>query len=79
MKRAKKQIKKLGTYLGRVTRDIGRKLQGHKELAESFASLLEMAKRLFLQKRDDKNTLYSQHAPEVGCIAKGKAHSLVAR
>ena len=74
MKRAKKQIKKLRTYLGRVTRDIERKALGRKELAESFASLLEMAKRLFSQKRDDKNKLYSLHAPEVECIAKGKAH-----
>lgn len=74
MKRAKKQIKKLRTYLGRVTRDIERKVPGRKELAESFASLLEMARRLFSQKRDDKNKLYSLHAPEVECIAKGKAH-----
>ncbi len=27
-----------------------------------------------MQKRDDKNKLYSLHAPEVECIAKGKAH-----
>jgi len=74
MKRAKKEIRKLKTYLGRVTRDIGRKILGREELGKPFASLLEMAKRLYSQKRDDKNKLYSLHAPEVECIAKGKAH-----
>ncbi|MCH8955546.1 hypothetical protein IIA28_09590 [candidate division KSB1 bacterium] len=33
-----------------------------------------MADRLLLQKRHDKNKLYSIHAPEVECISKGKAH-----
>jgi IS5 family transposase len=35
---------------------------------------LHQAKRLLAQKRHDKNKLYSLHAPEVECIAKGKAH-----
>ncbi len=29
---------------------------------------------MLTQKRDDKNKLYSLHAPEVECIAKGKNH-----
>ncbi len=33
-----------------------------------------MAKRLLKQKRTDKNNIYSVHAPETECIAKGKAH-----
>ena len=74
MRRAKKEIKKLKTYLGRVTRDIGRKLLERKELEKPFAPLLAMARRLFVQKRDDKNKLYSLHAEEVECISKGKAH-----
>jgi IS5 family transposase len=36
--------------------------------------LLELAKRLSRQKRDDKGKIYSVHAPEVECISKGKAH-----
>lgn len=36
--------------------------------------MLERAKRIFGQKRNDKNKLYSMQAPEVECIAKGKAH-----
>jgi IS5 family transposase len=32
-------------------------------------------RRLLAQKRDDKNKLYALHAPEVECIAKGKART----
>lgn len=71
-KRAKRQLRKLKTYLGRVTRDIERKL-GPDQLKE-FEKLLELSRRLLLQKRHDKNKLYSIHAPEVACISKGKSH-----
>jgi transposase, IS5 family len=30
--------------------------------------------KLLLQNREDKNTIYSCHEPQVLCIAKGKAH-----
>ncbi|SVD36748.1 uncharacterized protein METZ01_LOCUS389602, partial [marine metagenome] len=33
--------RKLKTYLGRVTRDIGRKISGNSELEKQFAPLLE--------------------------------------
>ena len=71
-KRAKRQLKKLKTYLGRVTRDIERKLSPE-QLAE-FEKLLSLSHRLLLQQRQDKNKLYSIHAPEVVCISKGKSH-----
>ena len=74
MKRAKKEVKKLKTFLGRVTRDIERKISGNSELKERFSNEMEMANRLLLQKRSDKGKLYSLHAPEVECISKGKAH-----
>lgn len=70
--RARKQLRKLKTYLGRITRDIERKLQP--EQLEEFEKLLGLSHRLFLQKRHDKNKLYSIHAPEVVCISKGKSH-----
>ncbi|MGL4371149.1 MAG: IS5-like element ISCca5 family transposase, partial [Alphaproteobacteria bacterium] len=73
-KRMKKEIKKLKNYLGRVTRDIERNIQGSVELQETFSSLLGMAKRLLAQKKDSSDKLYSLHAPEAYCIAKGKAH-----
>jgi transposase, IS5 family len=68
-KRARKSLKKLKVYLGRVTQDIERKVSGNVELEKRFASQLEMAHRLLAQQR-----LYSLHAPEVECISKGKAH-----
>jgi len=74
MKRSRKEVRKLKTYLGRVTRDIERKVSGNAELKKQFASLLEMGHRLLKQKRTDSKKLYSLHAPEVECIAKGKAH-----
>lgn len=36
--------------------------------------LLEKARHLLTQTKTSKNKLYSLHAPEVECIAKGKAH-----
>lgn len=73
MQRAKREQKRLKTYLGRVIRDIERKLDqqaAHLRLKR----LLEIAKRIHAQQRNDKNKVYSVHAPEVECIAKGKAH-----
>ena len=71
MKRSKKMTRKLKTYLGRVARDIERKLP---EPDAQLGELLAMAERLLLQQRNDKNKLYSIHAPEVECISKGKVH-----
>jgi len=73
-KKAKRQIRKLKTYLRRVRNDIARKIAGQTTLEREFEVLLALADRLLSQKRDDKNKLYSLHAPEVECIAKGKAH-----
>jgi transposase, IS5 family len=70
-KRARREQKKLWLYLGRVIRDIERKCQ---EPDFQLTTMLERAKRIFTQKRDDKSKLYSMQAPEVECIAKGKAH-----
>lgn len=71
-KRARRQRRKLKTYLGRVTRDIERKLQP--DQLKEFEKLLGLSHRLLSQKRHDKNKLYSIHAPEVVCISKGKSH-----
>ncbi len=61
-------------FLGRMYRDIVRKIKGQAELQAAFSSELALAKRLLGQQRQDKNKLYSLHAPEVECIGKGKAH-----
>jgi IS5 family transposase len=71
MKRARREQKKLKNYLGRVYRNI---LRNCPEPDAELRELLQMAKRLLTQQRHDKNKLYSLHAPEVECIAKGKAH-----
>jgi IS5 family transposase len=70
-KRARKETKRLKTMLGCVIRDILRKCskpEGH------FAEVLQIAQDIFNQRRNDTNKVYSVHAPEVECIAKGKAH-----
>jgi len=71
MRRARKETRRLRTYLGRVIRDIDRKCP---QPDRSFYMLLEIAKAIYEQKRDDHNKVYSLHALEVECISKGKAH-----
>jgi IS5 family transposase len=73
-KLAGRKLRKLKTYLRRARNDIARKIVADSSKAEAFKPLLEMADRLLTQKKGDKRKLYSLHAPEVECIAKGKAH-----
>lgn len=63
------------TWTGRLGRDIERKTAGEPDLVGARAFVLKRVKRLLAQKRDDKNKLYALHAPEVECIAKGKART----
>ena len=78
MNRAKAQTRKLRTYLGRTIRDIERKTHGDAVQPEHFKRLLLVTRRIHSQPRKraegDPPKLYSVHAPEVECIAKGKAH-----
>jgi transposase, IS5 family len=74
MKRAKRIEKKLHTWLGRVIRDIERKIANEAVLKSVFANGLEKANKIHQQKKEDTNKIYSWHAAEVECIAKGKAH-----
>jgi IS5 family transposase len=69
-KRANREMRRLRTYLGRVTRDLSRQIGSD----ERVQAELRLANRLLEQQRSDKNKIYSLHAPEVECIAKGKAH-----
>ena len=76
MKRAAKMTRGLKTILGRVLRDIQRKapsIQG-RIADEPLRELVVLAERLLAQTRTSKNKIYSVHAPEVECLAKGKAH-----
>jgi transposase, IS5 family len=74
MRRMRRELKRLKTYLGRVYRDVTRKVASDDSLLAHFACLLGLTERLLVQERTSKNKLYSLHAPEVVCIAKGKAH-----
>ena len=80
MKRMKREVKKLRTILGRVMRDVERKVDQIanprvQQLAEShLESELGLAKRVMAQEKTAKNKVYSAHAPEVECISKSKVH-----
>jgi transposase, IS5 family len=75
-KRANRALKTLRTYLGRVIRDITRKIEGDGWLEQVvFANILARARRVRDQKQHQRGPkVYSLHAPEVECIGKGKAH-----
>ena len=74
-KRKHKALKKLKSRLGRVVREILRKVEAQSiALNEKDKTLIEQCQRLLKQSRDSKNKLYSFHEPDVACIAKGKAH-----
>src|SRR5271167_4716570 len=74
-KRANRALRKLKTYLGRVIRDITRKIKGQAELESVFALPLSLSRRVREQRKNQRGKkVYSLHAPEVECIGKGKAH-----
>ena len=88
-RRLKKTVKRQRTILGVVMREIQRKLDAQAQLiadggtpckeppspkaASDLQMWLERAGRIRNQQRHDKNKLYALHAPEVECLAKGKA------
>src|SRR6202140_3404713 len=76
-KRANRALKKLRTYLGRVIRDIARKIEGRTDLLGQIVlgRMLALARQVLDQKQHQRGPkVYSLHAPEVECIGKGKAH-----
>jgi transposase, IS5 family len=76
MNRGRKQIKKVRNYLGRVIRDLERAIDRAPSLEAAFRDDLTKARKIHDQAADPKtpDKIYSWHAPEVECIAKGKAH-----
>jgi IS5 family transposase len=72
-RRMRRTTAKLKTVLGRVVRDLERRLPAQAESVQAaFAEPLALTWRLLAQQRQDKHKLYALHAPEVECIAKGK-------
>ncbi len=73
-KRLRRVLKRQRTVLGRLLRDIERKLPVASESQQvKLRVWLERAWRICRQRPKDKNKLYALHAPEVECIGKGKA------
>jgi IS5 family transposase len=75
-KRMRKALRTLRSRVGRVMRDVQRqasqvKGQDHTAVQE----LIAQTTRILSQKTEDKNKLYSLHAPEVECLAKGKTRT----
>jgi IS5 family transposase len=74
-RRAGRCLKTLRNQLGRVIRDIDRKVRGNPELVAAVQPELARAKLVHRQQRGERGAkIYALHAPEVECIGKGKAH-----
>ena len=74
-RRANRALRRLRTMLGRVIRDVTRKLAARPQFAAVFALPLALARRVKDQRQRERGRkVYSLHAPEVECIGKGKAH-----
>ena len=71
-KRARKVLRSVKAMVGRVLRDVQRKLSP--EALKAHQETFELSNRILAQTRTSKGKVYSLHAPEVECIAKGKAH-----
>ena len=75
-KRMRRELKFLRIRLGRVIRDIRRKIAGRPDLRARFNSLLDLATKVSIQDHRQRGPkIYSLHAPEVECIGKGKARA----
>lgn len=74
--RARRQLKFLRVRLGRLIRDIRRKIEGDDAREERFAAPLDRAMQIRQQEARQRGPkIYSWHAPEVECIGKGKARA----
>src|ERR1700719_1497945 len=72
--RHRRELRILRTRLGRLIRDIGRKIAGHRDIEAAFALPLARASQIRSQQQRQRGwKLYSFHAPETECIGKGKA------
>jgi IS5 family transposase len=73
-KRHHRQLRLLRTRLGRLIRDVRRKIAGRPEIEAAFEWPLACANQIRSQQQRQRGwKLYSFHAPEVECIGKGKA------
>ena len=74
--RHRKQLRLLRGRLGRIIRDIRRKIEGQLDLEAIFQEPLRRANQIRSQQQRQRGyKLYSFHATEVECIGKGKARA----
>jgi IS5 family transposase len=74
-KQARAHLRFMRTRLGRLIRDIERKIADDPVRLKALASVLERARTIHGQHPGDTGKLYAFHAPEVECIGKGKART----
>jgi IS5 family transposase len=73
-KRHHRQLRLLRSRLGRIIRDLRRKITGQAEIEAALQWPLARADQIRSQQQRQRGwKLYSFHAPEVECIGKGKA------
>jgi IS5 family transposase len=70
---ALRHVRRLRAFLGRLHRDVGRKLAGRPDLEATFATAQMRIARLLARRPGDRGKPYAPHAPEVECSGKGKA------
>src|ERR1700751_2639237 len=72
--RHRRELRVLRTRLGRIIRDIRRRILGQADIEAVFEWPLARANQIRSQQQRQRGwKLYSFHAPEVECIGKGKA------
>ena len=73
-KRLKAVLKRQRTILGRLVREVRRKMVDLADDAQArLDTWVQRAERIHRQQPKSKNKLYALHAPEAECISKGKA------
>ena len=71
-----REVRFLRTRLGRLIRDIRRRIAGRQTIEAAFEGPLSRASQIRSQRPRQRGwKLYSFHAPEVECIGKGKARA----
>jgi transposase, IS5 family len=75
-RRLHKTIRRQRTILGRLLREVRRKMgELNQDAQDRLNAWMARADRIHGQRPKDKNKLYALHAPEAECISKGKARN----
>jgi len=72
IKKARAAMKRLGTIVGILIRDISRNL--NEAQLEKYQEAFDLYEKVISQKRKDSNKVYSLHESHIYAIAKGKDH-----